>query len=158
MDFSNKRVVDGYAGNPYDYDLAHLMLKYSPGEGIILLRRALRSSTPDSVKNSAALMAAIDENWSNQELMQVLNDGSFADNPANRRYIVAALVNSKDSAVREFGQVRIPSSRVRKENEIGFTFDEVVEYNINETFRTYIENVKSDLADLNLEKIKLAVD
>ncbi len=155
--FSDKRVVKGYSGNPYDYDLAHLMLKHSPNEGLTLLRRALRSSTPDSVESSAALMAAIDEDWSNQELMQVLNDRSFDENPTNRRYIVSALMNSKNKSVREFGQERMPSSRVREENEIGFTFDEVVEHNLDDSFTMHLEKVKKDLSELNLEEIRAVI-
>ena len=101
-------------------------------------------------------MAAIDEDWSNQELMQVLNDGSFEDNPTSKHYIVAAIMNSKDKIVRKFGQERITSSRVREENEMGFTFDEVVEHNLNDSFALHLENVKNDLAELDVEKIRMA--
>lgn len=155
--FSDRRVVDGYGGNPYDYNLAHLMLRYSPDNGIILLRRALRSSTPGSVQDSAALMAAIDENWRNKELIQVLIEKPFEANPTSKRYIVAALLNSRDPAIREIGRANNPPLRVRMENEEGYTYDEVVEHNLSESFKYYLKEIKGDLDLLDIEKIRRVV-
>lgn len=57
-----------------------------------------------------------------------------------------------------FFTTRIPKSREREENEIGYTFDEVVEHNLKNSFSLYLKNVKSDLAELDLEKIRLAMN
>jgi len=155
--FSDIRVVKGYGGNPYDYELALLMLTYNPEEGIALLRRALRSDTPSCIENTAALMAAINEVWSYRELVSVLEDLTFDKDPTNKRYIVTALMHSNDPGFQEIGHAYLPESRVRNEDDIGYTWDEVVEHNMDGHFQYYIEQALADATMLDLLKIKLAV-
>ena len=155
--FSDIRKVKGYNGNPYDYDLAYLTLKYNPKTGVILLRRALRSSTPDSVKSAAVLMAAIDTKWSNKELVNVLKKANFKENPTNKRYIIAALLHSSFAKYRKIGEENILKSKVRGKNEFGWTWDERVENNMETIFNLRMQRIKTDLACLDLKRIKLAV-
>jgi len=155
--FSDIRKVKGYGGNPYDYSLAHLTLMHSPKDGVALLRRALRSSIPDSIQCASVLMAAIDTNWSNNELVKVLMENDFAENKTNKRYIIAALLHSSIPKYNSIGKENILESRVRHENEVGWTWDEMVENNMEEFFKSKMKQIKTDLDSLDLGRIESVI-
>lgn len=154
--FSDKRKVNGYLGNPYDYELAHLVTVYSPAEGLPLLRRALRSSTPAAVEATSALLSRIDEDWSNAELIKVIEEDVFKENPVSKRYVTAALMNSKHKDYATAGEKLKPMSREREPGEIGYTFDEVLETNMGEFFSLALEKAEQDLRTINTNALRSA--
>ena len=154
--FSDQRIVKGYGGNPYDYELAVLCLAYAPKRGFKLLRRALRSATPYAIQQTAALMAAIDEPWCHYELEMAINDYLQVKEPTNRRVLATAMINSSNIDVKEKGKQLIPPSRVRTETDIGYTYDEVVEANLDEGFAANVKKASQDVLKLNLKTINEA--
>lgn len=152
--FAAVRQVQGYGGNPFDYHFALQLLTYSPNDGVPLIRMALRSDTPYCVERAAALMAAIDQDWSYQELIKVLTDHTFDSDKTQQRYIVAGLLQSEDAAIRKFAKGAQPLSSERREDEHGYTLDEVVEHKLKENFKYYVELAKTDLQPLDIDKIR----
>ena len=152
--FSDIRKVKGFGGNPYDYSLAHLTLIYSPKDGVVLLRRALRSSTPGSAQSASVLMAAIDTNWSNNELIKVLKEDDFNENRTNKKYLIAALLHSSTPEFQEFGRTTILETKTHQKNKPGWTWNEVTEANMEVFFRYSMKQTMKDLNLLDLEKIE----
>ncbi len=154
--FSNQRIVKGYGGNPYDYELAYLCLIHDPKTGIKLLRRALRSKTPYAINQAAALMAAIDKPWCHYELEMALKTTPEDGDTTSHRYLAAAMIFSSNPNVQNRGKQLIPPSRVRTENDIGYTYDEVVEASMDDEFPDKVEEARKDLMQFDLKAISEA--
>lgn len=152
--FSKQRVVDGYSGNPYDYELALLCLTYAPKQGHQLLRTALRSKTPAAIEDVSALLALIDEPWSRLEVINALTDGTHLDDTPAQRMLSATLIHSSDLETQKKGKELMPPERIRDEGEFGYTFDEVVATSLEESFPLSMESARKDLEMLDLEKIR----
>jgi hypothetical protein len=73
--FADRRIVEGYRGNPYDDNWALLWLEFDPANALPRVRRALRSSTPMCATNMAAVMACLDQSWCHRELRLALEEG-----------------------------------------------------------------------------------
>ena len=155
--FSDQRIFKRYLGNPLDYELAHLALSYNPEIGVPLLRRSLRSKTPLAVEASAALLSVIDAEWCHGELIDAALSSEHSKKPENRRYLAAALVSSFNEKIRQKGTELTPSSRKREKGEIGYTFDEVIEANMDDFFNHAREKARDDVKVLNLIQIKKIV-
>ena len=155
--FSEIKEVKGYYGNPSIYDLALLLLIHHPEEGIFALRKSLRSGIPFCIKNAVALLALINEEWCYREFIQVLEDQYYAQELTNQRYIVVGLAHSNDPVHKEIAKAHLPKSRVRTPDTIGYTFDELVEENLESEFRYYLEEEKTNLALLDIERIRAIV-
>lgn len=155
--FSDQRVVAGYGGNPYDYDLALLALIHSPQLGLSLLQRTLRSSTPAAVQSISALLSLIDEDWSNDELLKAVSGEDPEDKPDNLRYIAAALLHSKNKGMNKLGYEIMPKPIKRDSDQFGYTHDEVMEANLDNFFSYALEGAKKDVSRLNLEEIRAIV-
>jgi Domain of unknown function (DUF6896) len=134
--FANVRKVEGYNGNPYDAELAMLLLEYAPGRAMPYVRLALRSDTPAAVHAMAALVAAIGQPWCWRELDAALADTKTKEVPwakGNARRLAAAL-----------GKVMPPPER--KPGQIGFSHEEVVAANLDGWLSAELERV-APLAD-----------
>jgi hypothetical protein len=116
-------VAKGFRGNPFESDYAVLALRFLPDLALPLLRRALRSSTPMCVQDSAALLAVLDRTWCHRELVAAL-DGPAATRP----YVVAALAASSSELARRRGAAH-DIEPVHDATRSGFTFAEVLHAN-----------------------------
>lgn len=152
--FSDVRVVENYHGNPYDYRLVLQILTYSPKDGIDLIQRALTSTTPDSVQKASSLMAVIDEEWSNRELVKALSVEETDDRKGNKRYLVAALMNSKHTKYQQIGIDNLAPVKPRANDAGGFTRDEVIAKNMKANLAYRMKEAREDLEQLDLERIR----
>ncbi len=154
LTLSDIRVVKGYFGNPYDYDLFVLILKYSPKDGVNLLHRVLTSTTPDSVQRSAALMAVIDEEWSNRALVKALFSESKNVDSRNKRYLVAALLNSKHTEFQQIGLKNILPTSSRSKDAVGYTRNELLLNNMKASMAYYIKEAEKDLEEMDVGEVR----
>lgn len=135
--FAAVEKVEGYVGNPFDDQLAVLLLEHAPERAIPLARRALRSKTPRSVLAMSALLASVDRPWCHRELSSALVER--ANDLPQARYLVAALARSTSQLARRLAGEFSLSVPVREPGQVGFTYDEVVAANIDEEFEREIE-------------------
>ena len=127
--FAAVEKAHGFGGNPYLGSYAELALLYVPEDAMALVRRALYSNTPLNVNGIAALLAAIDQPWCYRELLDTLNNPSLVSRPC----VVEALRHSSDTNIRKLAAEH-DRPPVRKEGQIGYTFEEVEYYNARESF------------------------
>lgn len=127
--FTAVEKAHGFGGNPFLGSYAELALLYVPEDAMALVRRALRSNTPLNVNEIAALLAAIDQPWCHRELLHVLNYPTLVSRPC----VIEALRHSSDANIRKLA-AEYDKPPVRKEEQIGYTFEEVEYYNVGELF------------------------
>ncbi len=123
VELSSIAVAKGFRGNPFESDYAVLALRFLPDLALPLVRRALRSTTPMCVQDTAALLAVLDRTWCHRELVAAL-DGPAATRP----YVVAALAASSSELARRRAaahDIAPPHDATRG----GYTFAEVVHAN-----------------------------
>jgi hypothetical protein len=127
--FAAQRKVRGFAGNPFDASYAILALRFTPSAAGPLVRQALRSRTPSSLEQMAALLSVLDEPWCRQELLEAADD---AQDPSTLRFILGCLLHSADEATRTAAQRRIPPPPEFSEATIGYTREEVAFLNLRQ--------------------------
>jgi len=139
--FAAVRVVQGYHGNPYDGQLAALMLEHAPARALPLVRQALRSSTPIAVEEAAALLAALDQRWCHRELEAALRD-TLRDAPATARILATALGHSSSELARRRAMGMTPPPPEHDPAVAGFTFEEVMANSADGLFHSHLEQVR----------------
>jgi hypothetical protein len=146
--------VAGYHGNPFDDELAMVVLEHAPDRALPLIRRALRSKTPIAVQRIAALLALMDRPWCHREIESALRDPSAPD-VTSKRYLAAALRASQSELARRRGQMQEPGPPEHEPGAIGFTFDEVVHHNLEDSFGEHLDALRplaERLAEVDLER------
>jgi hypothetical protein len=154
--FCAERQVTGYKGNPYDYELAVLVSEHDAHRGLPLLRLALRSKTPACVERASALLALVDQPWSRAEILAAALEGTHE--VTVQRMLLAGLLRSADAEAQEQARRLMPMSHARAANEVGFTFDEMIEGNLDAVFDDAMDVVRSDLARLTPTKFEAAAE
>lgn len=149
--FSAARNVKGFSGDPYDYELALLALEHEPYRGLPLLRRALRSKTPQCLERASALLALVDRPWSRAEILAAACEGIHGITA--QRTLLAGLLMSSDPLAQEQACQLMPRPHERESSDMGFTFDEVVEANLDAVFADTMDRVRPDLERLDLARI-----
>jgi hypothetical protein len=127
VEFASVERARGFKGNPFLGEYAVLALRFFPSLAMALVRRALRSTTPICVEETAAMLCAIGEPWCVRELTSALRE-----RPGDS-YVAEALR-------------RMPSQPARKQAErtyvppehdhtrLGFTFEEVLHNSVGALF------------------------
>jgi hypothetical protein len=127
--------------------LAILALRFLPEHALMLVRSALRSSTPVCIEEMAALLSALDQRWCQRELVAALAEPEIELKIRNRNRptLVAALRHSASEFARRRAEVHdIPPTR--DPGAIGYTAEEIAYTNADKFMARAVERARP-LAD-----------
>lgn len=134
-------------GPSFRSKLAILALRLLPERALMLVRSALRSSTPACVEEMAALLAALDQRWCQRELVAALAEPEIEIKIRNRirPHLVAALRHSASELARRRAQAHdVPPTR--DPEAIGYTAEEVAYTNADKFMARAVDRARA-LAD-----------
>lgn len=132
--FVRIRKVKGFKGNPYQSKWAELLLEFDPDRALDEVRAALRSTTPICAHDMAAMLAALDQDWTRRELefalreappQQGRHEGAHGMDTSRRRHLVAALRLSSDPMARRVAEEFAPGAPASILDGPGYTYDQV---------------------------------
>jgi hypothetical protein len=125
--FAGVERAKGFKGNPFLGQYAVLALRFLPAQAMGLVRRALRSDTPISVIDIAALLAAVGRPWCVRELTSAL-----AEIPGASTIAEALRRCSGELARRRAAKLYEP--QIHDDSRVGFTHKEVAHANASKWF------------------------
>lgn len=141
--FASVEKAAGFLGNPFLGEYAVLALRFLPERALVLVRRALRSSTPICVTEIAAVLAAVDQPWCVRELAAALRERP-------RDATLAEALRQSTSELARATATKHYRPPTHDPTTPGFSWEEVAHESVGELFQGPLDAARPLVDELRL--------